>query len=165
MRADVATSNVRDLLERVTGARPEHDEDGDLPVIFGGAQFYVRVVGSDDAWIQVFSVALADVDSSPGMLAELNAINSERRFARAFHVGRQVLIESDIWADDINPANLGFACSHVAQATDSMASKLKEAFGGRARFEESKTSEYRIPLGFAGSAEMAALRATATPPQ
>jgi hypothetical protein len=44
MRPDVAFSYVRDLSERMTGVRPEPDHDGDLPVHFHGAQFFVRVV-------------------------------------------------------------------------------------------------------------------------
>jgi|GEM_PF-6760539 len=82
MRAEVAYSYIRDLLERITGQRPTPDPDGDLPVQLGGARFYVRIVGNHDAWVQVFSIALADITATPELLARLNDINSQIRFAR-----------------------------------------------------------------------------------
>lgn len=152
MRPDVAFVYVRDLLERLTGERPEPDHDGDLPVQFDGALFFVRVVGPIDPWIQVFSVALAEVAGTADLMVRINEINRELRFARAFHVGSQVLIEAEIWADDLNPANFQHACRNVATATDAFAPKLLESFGGRLLFQDSQTEEYRqspLPMGFA----------------
>jgi hypothetical protein len=77
MRPDVAFVYVRDLIERITGVRPDPDTDGDLPVHFHGAQFFVRVIASAaNPWIQVFSVAVADVQESPGLMTRLNQINA-----------------------------------------------------------------------------------------
>jgi len=39
----MVVSYTRDLLEQITGERPEPDQDGDLLIEFGGACFYVRV--------------------------------------------------------------------------------------------------------------------------
>ncbi len=151
MRPDVAFSYVRDLIERITGVRPEPDADGDLPVHFHGAQFFVRVIASAaNPWVQVFSVAVADVQDSPGLMSRLNQINSFIHFARAFHVGQQVIIEAEIWADDVTPANFLYACQNVAAATDTFGPEIQKAFGGRLLFEESKTDAYRqgeLPLG------------------
>ena len=146
MRPDVVFAYVRELLERMTGTRPEPDADGDLPVGLEGAQFYVRVVGEHDPWVQVFAVTLAEVPPSPELFERLNDINSRLRFARAFHVGSQVLIESEIWADDVNPANFIHACKNIAGAADAFGERLHADFGGRPRFEESKTEEYQPPL-------------------
>jgi hypothetical protein len=149
MRPDVAYVYVRDLLERLTGERPTPDRDGDLPVHFGGAQFYVRVVGALDPWVQVFSIAAAELHPTPELMVHLNEINRELRFARAFHVADQVLIESEIWADDVNPANFLHACRNVAGATDAYSPGIRKTFGGRPHFDESKTEEYQqgtLPL-------------------
>ena len=143
MRPDVVFAYVRDLLERMTGIRPEQDSDGDLPVELEGAQFFVRVVGEHDPWVQVFAIALADVPSSPGLLERLNEINSQLRFARTFWASGQVLFESDIWADDLSAANFGHACRNIAGATDSFSPRLVSTFGGRAVFQESKDEEYQ----------------------
>lgn len=150
MRADVAFVYVRDLIERMTGTRPEPDSDGDLPVHFHGAQFFVRVVGAPNPWVQVFSVAVSDIPDSPGLMSRLNEINSYVHFARAFHVRAQVIIEAEIWAEDVAPANFLFACQNIAAATDAFAPTLQKSFGGRMTFEESKTDAYQqgeLPLG------------------
>lgn len=151
MRPDVAFVYVRDLIERTTGVRPDPDADGDLPVHFHGAQFFVRVIASAaNPWVQVFSVAVADVEQSPGLMTRLNQINSFIHFARAFHVGTQVIIEAEIWADDVTPGNFLYACQNVAAATDTFAPDIQKAFGGRLLFEESKTDAYQqgeLPFG------------------
>jgi hypothetical protein len=142
---DVAFVYVRDLIERLTGNRPEPDADGDLPVAFQGAVFFVRVVGPVgyiEPWVQVFSVAVSEVEPTPELMGALNEINRDLRFARAFHVGTQVLIESELWAEDLTPENFSAACRNVAGATDAFAPRLVERFGGKLLFEESKSDEY-----------------------
>ncbi|MBI1349989.1 MAG: hypothetical protein GC156_02595 [Actinomycetales bacterium] len=150
MRPDVAYVYVRDLIERITGSRPEPDHDGDLPVHFHGALFFVRIVGPVNPWVQVFSVGVADLEPSPELMAMLNDINSRIHFARAFFVNGQVIIEAEIWADDVTPTNFLYACQNVASATDAFAPAILKAFGGRPLFEESKTDAYEqgeLPLG------------------
>jgi hypothetical protein len=150
MRPDVAFVYVRELLTTITGERTEPDDDGDLPVRFNGAQFFVRIVGSKDPWVQVFSVAMTDAVASPELFDELNSINRDMRFARAFFVNGQVLIESEIWADDVNPANFQHACANIAGATDAFTPALT-SHGGRAMFEASKSDDYETPtfaMGF-----------------
>ncbi len=150
MRPDVVYAYVRELLATLTGERPEPDHDGDLPVRYRGAQFYVRIVGTTDPWVQVFSIAVTDVEASPELFEQVNQINREMHFARAFFVNSQVLIETEIWADDVNPANFGHACANIAGATDAFTPRLTE-LGGRALFEESKSPEYTpapITMGF-----------------
>lgn len=146
MRPDVAFVYVRELIERLTGAKAEPDDDGDLPVVFGGAVFFVRVmgpVGYIEPWVQVFSVAVDEIESTPDLMVELNEINRDLRFARAFHVGSQVLIESEMWAEDLTPENFRQACRNVAGATDVFAHRIHEKFGGVLHFENTKTEEYQ----------------------
>ena len=68
-------SYVRDLLERMTGARPEPDDDGDLLITYGGATFCSRVTNPDDPIVQVFGVAVADIDPTPELFEAINEIN------------------------------------------------------------------------------------------
>lgn len=142
MNPDMVVSYVRDLLERLTGTRPEPDKDGDLPVTYEGASFYVRVVNPTDAIVQVFSVGIADIDPTPELMSALNDINRQIGFARAFHVAGQVLIEAEIWGSDINPANFRHACGNIAGATDAFMPELAKQLGGSLRFETTKTSHY-----------------------
>jgi hypothetical protein len=142
VRSDMVVSYVRDLLETLTGSRPVPDQDGDLPVTFGGAQFYVRVIGDGQPVVQVFSVAVAELAASADLHTALNDMNTQLRFARTFHVADQVLVEHDIWGEDVNPANFRHACRNVAGATDFLGPRLVEQFGGVPRFEQSKTADY-----------------------
>jgi hypothetical protein len=142
VNADMVYSYVRDLLERLTGERPAPDPDGDLPVALGGARFYVRVVDGREPVVQVFSVAVAELEPSDVLHAMLNDINVQLRFARAFFVQGQVLMESEIWGRDVNPATFGHACQNIAAATDHFAPRIVEQIGGQPRFEMTKTTEY-----------------------
>lgn len=157
MRQDVAFVYVRDLIERMTGTRPTPDQDGDLPVHLHGAQFFVRVVGPENPWVQVFSVAVGEVEASPTLLGMINEINSHIHFARVFHVNTQVIIEDELWAEDVTPANFVYACQNVAAATDAFAPRIIQAVGGRPLFHESKSEEYQqteLPLGPLGNRVM-----------
>lgn len=152
MRQDMVQSYVRDLLETMTGTRPEPDADGDLPVSFGRAQFFVRVVHPADPVVQVFSIAVAEIEASNELLIALNEINLNIKFARAIHVGRQVLIEFEIWGADVNPDNFAYACRTIGAATDTYAPPIVEKLGGVAHFEESKESGYEQEELFEDSA-------------
>ena len=93
---------------------------------------------------------VTDVTPSPELFDELNSINRDIGFARAFFVNSQVLIESEIWADDVNPGNFQHACANIAGATDAVTPVLT-SHGGRAMFEESKSDDYEaVPftMGF-----------------
>ena len=58
MRADQARAYVETLLERLTGAdKVQTDEDGDYPVVYQDLPYYVRVIGTEDPIVQVFSIA------------------------------------------------------------------------------------------------------------
>ena len=52
MRSDMVTAYVRQLLEDMTGVRPEPDEDGDLPIRYRGSCFYLRVLTPEDPYVQ-----------------------------------------------------------------------------------------------------------------
>lgn len=80
------------------------------------------------------------------------SINRELLIARRFHVASRVLVEAEIWADDLNPANFQHSCRNAAIATDAFAPKLLESFGDRLLFADSQTEKYREgppPMGFA----------------
>lgn len=153
LRADMVQAYVIDLLERLTGGTVTPDADGDLPVHYQGGAFFVRVVGNDgNPLVQVFAVAVAGLAPSPGLYEALNGINTQLQFARAFHVQEQVLIESEMFGADVNPANFEHACRYVAGATDAFGKRLVESFGGRPFFEERKTEAYdeHYPRGLGG---------------
>lgn len=148
MRCDMVLSYVRDLLAEMTGRRPEPDHDGDLVISYGGATFHARIINPDDPVLQVFSVAVDDLPATPELFAAVNDINLNIAFARAFWVRDQLLIESEIWATDVNPANFQHAFGNIASATDVHVPDIVAAFGGKPRFDQSKEPGYGQPSLF-----------------
>lgn len=135
MRAEQARAYVESLLYRfVGGDRVVADHDGDYRVWFRDCLYFVRVIGHDVPVVQVFSVAVADVGVTPELLTELNTLNAEIQFARAYHLRQQILIETDVLAEDFDPASFENACSHVETVTLEMAPSLAARFGGRLTF-------------------------------
>ena len=135
MRADQASAYVESLLRRFTGGHtPVADHDGDFRVWFRNCLYFVRVIGHETPVVQVFAVAVADVDSTPELLTELNSLNAEIQFVRMFHYGKQVLIETDVLAEALDPARFETACEHVSSVTLEMAPSLAARFGGRLTF-------------------------------
>jgi Putative bacterial sensory transduction regulator len=137
---------VEKLLAAVTDTRDVvPDRDGDYPVRFGSALYYVRFVGAEDPDVQVFAVAVAGIEQSPELLAELNDLNSRIRFGRVFHVAGQVLVETDLIGDAVDPRGFSNACEVVAGLTDKIGPELAKKYGGRTAFEDSKEPDYEPP--------------------
>jgi hypothetical protein len=148
LRADMVRAYVESLLERLTGTeRFVPDEDGDYPVRYRDALYFVRLVGEVDPVIQVFSIAVADVPKSAKLLERLNQINTEVRFTRVFWVRGQVLVEADLMGEGVDPDSFRTACSTVASVTDTIAPAIAERFGGRLAFDEEKTPSATEPSG------------------
>ena len=147
MRTDQARAYVESLLERLLNMdKVFRDGDGDYPVRFRNCLYYVRVIGTDIPVVQVFSVAVADVSATPELLTALNNLNADIRFARAFHVHSQVLIETEVLAEALDPAGFENACDCVASITLDVAPGLVERFGGRLTFAEDPSSaELPVP--------------------
>lgn len=131
---------VESLLERLIGAQQvTPDADGDYPVRYRDALYYVRLVGDVDPVVQVFSVALSEVPATAGLLKELNSINSRIKFARVFWVRDQVLVESEMLGEGVEPLDFDNACRAVATITDHYGPLLAQRFGGKTAFADEKT--------------------------
>lgn len=147
MRRDVVQAYIEKLLATITES--DHvapDQDGDYPVRFGSALYFVRLVGDDHPDVQVFAVAVDGVQPTAELLAEINEINSRARFARVFHVRDQVLVETDLVGDALEPQVFSNACDVVARITDQVGPELVRNHGGRTAFDDGKDSRY-VPQG------------------
>lgn len=146
VRADMVRAYVESLLERLIGAKQvSPDDDGDYPVRYQNALYYVRLVGEVDPVVQVFSVAVSGITPTPALFKELNTINSSIKFARAFWVRDQVLIETELVGEGVEPADFGNACRAVATITDHYGPLLAERFGGKTAFADEKTEPAQPP--------------------
>ncbi len=142
MRADMVRAYVESLLERLIGqTQVTPDADGDYPVRYNGCLYFVRLLGDSDPIVQVFSVAVAEVKATAALHKELNNINSNIRFARVFWVRDQVLVESELVGEGLEPVDFTNACRAVATITDQIGPLLVEKFGGKTAFADEKTDE------------------------
>jgi hypothetical protein len=147
-KTEMVRAYTESLLEKMLGVdKLQADADGDWPVRYQNALYYVRVDPgrSDEPVVQIFAVVLADVASSPELFEELNAINTRLRFARAFWVNDQVLIESEIVGEAMSMSGFANACDVVALAADHFGAHLAERFGGRALFSDGREPGDRPP--------------------
>ncbi len=144
--ADMVTSHVETLIERLTGVeKAQADADGDYPIRYRNALYYVRVVRAQKPVVQVFSIAVDGIQFTSALARELNEINTHLYFCRTFWVGGQVLVEAEHLGPSLTEADFHECALRVAEATDAFAKGLAERHGGRLAFDESKTPEYAPP--------------------
>ena len=142
MRADMVRAYVESLIERLTGEdKVVPDEDGDYPVRYRSAAYYVRLVGDVDPVLQVFAIAVKDIEATPALYERLNGINADIRFARIFWVGKQVLVESDLVSQTLDKEEFDQACQAVGTITDHFGSLLAVEFGGATFFADEKDEQ------------------------
>ena len=115
--------------------RLERDGDGDYPIPVGSALVYVRVGDHRLPLVAIFSSILTDVDESPGLFVALNDINRRIRFARAFWVGRTIVVATELAAVDVTAGQISFACMQLASLADHLDDVLHGRFGGGFAFE------------------------------
>lgn len=141
--ADMVTSHVETLIERLTGAeKVTADADGDYPLRYRSALYFVRVVPAWQPVVQVFSIAVDGVPLTDALARDLNELNARLHFCRIFWVRGQVLVEAEQLGPSLTEADFHECALHVAEATDAFAKGLAERHGGRLAFEESKEPEY-----------------------
>jgi hypothetical protein len=134
INTDMIKAYVESLLEDLTEAekvRPDHD--GDYPIKYRSAQYYVRVLDGREPVVQIFAVAVADVKGTDSLMRDLNEINTQLRFCRAFWVRDQVLFEGEHLGLTRNDFNERIAA--VASAADHFGGELaaRRAHGIRRR--------------------------------
>lgn len=144
--ADMVISHVETLIERLTGVdKAKADADGDYPIRYRSALYYVRVVRAWKPVVQVFSVAVDNIRFTDSLARDLNEINARLHFSRAFWVHDQVLVEAEHLGPSLTEADFHECAFNVARATDEYARGLAERHGGRLAFEEAKAPEYTSP--------------------
>lgn len=144
---EMVTSHVETLIERLTGAdKAKADADGDYPLRYRNAEYFVRVANPAKPVVQVFSAAVDDIELTDALARDLNEINSRLHFCRTFWVGSQVLFEAEHLGSSISELDFNECVQNVASASDHFGPQLAEKHGGRLRYEQSKDEDYQPPL-------------------
>lgn len=91
----------------------------------------MRLVRPEEPIAQIFAVAVDAIAASPALAEALNEINGEIWFARIFQVRDQVLVETDILAETLDPTGFRNACQVVAGIARQAGPDLVDHFEGR----------------------------------
>jgi hypothetical protein len=147
-KTDMVRAYTESLLKQILDTdNVLRDPDGDYPVRFNSALYFVRIDpgSNDEPVVQIFAVALAGIEAGPELFEQLNSINRRLRYARCFWVENQVLIESEMAGDELSLAGLGRTCETVGGAADYFGQQLAEEFGGQTAFADEKGEDYEPP--------------------
>ncbi len=126
-----ARQAVEELFTEVFGPEVvERDADGDYSLTIASPHVRARLMDGPPTTLQVFATVLDDVQPTPELAMELNDINAGLQYARTFHVGGQVLAESDLVAETIDAAELTTAFGRVRQLATDLAPVLSAVHGG-----------------------------------
>jgi hypothetical protein len=115
---------------------PANLVDAPVAVQCGTAVVYVRLVDGDPAVLRVFSPMLRGIESSAGLLTDLNELNARLNFVRFFWRGDTVYVAAELLAETLTEAELGNACDWVSDAADYYDVRLRARFGGEIAFAD-----------------------------
>ena len=91
---------VREYLQVPQGEQLRMDADGDIPIRWGSALYYVRLLDKSPTLVQVFCVVLRNVPSTHELLEEINIINEGIVVARMFWAEGNVIAAAELLAED-----------------------------------------------------------------
>lgn len=152
--AEAHRSRLEEQMQHIGLGPLVRDHDGDYAFRFGTSDLYVRLVENDPPRVRIFSVVLEDVEETPDLLRELNSINASPYFARAFLVGKQVMVGWELIAETLDDEELRLTCAEVVRLASGTGPFLARIFGGRTAYADGDegdsppgpgTDEVRLP--------------------
>jgi len=116
----------------------KRDDDGDIPIRFGSALVFVRLVEADGALpsLHVFAPVVWDLKESPEILEAVNEMNLSIRFGRATWEETQVMVAADLPTPMLTKENIAFVCDQIGAVADYFDDRLQQEFGGSIMFGE-----------------------------
>lgn len=127
---------IRNYLQLPADADLQVDDDGDIPIRWGSAMYYVSLLERDPVLVRVWSIVLKDVQRSDELLAEINDINSSIVAGRVFLTDDRLVAATELRADTMDPAELEFACWAIGSLADWIDTTLAVRFGGNKHFTD-----------------------------
>jgi len=139
----VATADtVRPYVEQLLKEFCETDElvvdhDGDVPIRKGSTMYWVSLFEIDgEAQVKVWSFMARDVPDSDALYRHLNETNRNIHYGRVFHDGVDVVVSTELLAQDLDPRELQNACECIGSISDAYDDELVARFGGRVFFPD-----------------------------
>ena len=127
---------VRDYLNLPPDGDLQIDADGDIPIRWGSAMYYVSLLERDPVLVRVWSIVLKEVERTDELLAEINDINSSIVACRVFFTENRLVAATELRADTMDPGELEFACWAIGSLADWIDTTLAVRFGGTKHFAD-----------------------------
>jgi type III secretion system-like peptide-binding chaperone/Chap domain-containing protein len=140
---DHLRSLVDSALEPVFGHGPQHDADGDIPVVAGSALLFIRVL-EDAPAIEIFSTivrGITDLDAAAAAVAELN---SGIRMIKFVLVEDVIIGVAHVAALPFAPLQLRGVLDYMSRVADGIDDGLVASVGGRRAFGDEAVEERTV---------------------
>jgi T3SS (YopN, CesT) and YbjN peptide-binding chaperone 1/T3SS (YopN, CesT) and YbjN peptide-binding chaperone 3/TY-Chap C-terminal domain len=137
---DHLRSLVDSALEPVFGHGPQHDSDGDIPVVAGSALLFIRVLDDAPA-IEIFSTivrGITDLDAAAVAVAELN---NGIRMIKFVLVEDVIIAVAHVAALPFAPQQLRGVLDYMSRVADGVDDGLVASVGGRRAFGDDPVEE------------------------
>lgn len=110
------------------------DPDGDIPLQYGTAMVFVRVL-DDPPIVRVFSPVLSEARAGIALVGAVNELNGQQLFVKwAVHEETVVVASMDLFGDPLTIEHVLHACGVVGETVNAHDDQLQERFGGRTFF-------------------------------
>jgi hypothetical protein len=90
----------------------------------------------DEPHIEVYSIAIREVEADPGLYEAINDVNRRLSHCRMFWCDDQVVLAGEILGASADVEALRCLCDEVAWVSDTHGPRLTKTFGGKTGEEE-----------------------------
>jgi hypothetical protein len=137
---------VREYMQIPPNEQLRVDADGDIPIRWESALYYVRLLDKSPTLVQVFCVVLRNVAKSNELLEELNIINEGIVSSRMFWAEGNVIAATELLAEQLDQEELSHSCWAVGSLAAWADTELHEQFGGEMVFQMMHLKTHLCPM-------------------
>ncbi len=126
---------VDEALEPVFGHGPNHDSDGDIPVVAGSALLFVRVL-EDAPAVEMFSTVVRGVSNLDEAAVAVGEFNNGIRLIKFLLVDDVIIAVAHVPAMPFAPQQLRSVLDYMSRIADGIDDGLAARVGGRPVFQD-----------------------------
>ncbi len=104
------------------------DDDGDIPIRWGSAALYVRVL-DDHPIVRIFSPILTDIVITPQVREAVNEVNRDRPLVSAMWIDDTVILVAEVFAATFSEDNFVNVLHALAETADELDDDFSTRFG------------------------------------
>lgn len=124
-------STVEEVLEKCFGIDVRVPNlAGDYELSSYGVPVYARVVADEPPRVRIFAELIAEIEATPELLHELNALNLGYGFVKVLWIEGSLVVEGDLVAETIDPAEVTALFERVRHVAEELGPSLAAVYGG-----------------------------------